>query len=70
MALKIDRYVFNSAFLLKLAFIFFLIGIHIGAYLAARSDGKQFGHVTFLGMYVVVIPMIVRKMKNDVKRVD
>ena len=70
MTLKIGRYVFNSAFLLKLAFIFFLIGIHVGAYLEARSEGKRFGHVAFLGMYVVVIPVIIRKMKNDVKRVD
>lgn len=67
--LKIGRYAFGSAFLLKLAFILFLIGIHIGAYLAARSEGERFGHVAFLGMYVVVIPLIVKRMKNDVKRV-
>jgi len=70
MTLKIGCYVFGSAFLLKPTLILFLIGVHIGAYLAARSEGKRFVHVAFLGICVVAIPLIIKNMKSDVKRVE
>lgn len=69
MTLRIGPYELGSSFLLKLAFVCFLIGIHIGTYLAARSEGKRFPHIAFLAIYLVIIPMIIRRMKGDIKRI-
>jgi hypothetical protein len=66
--LRIGRYIITGRVLLKFLFICFLVGLPIGASIAAHEDGQSAKWVPFIGLFVLagrIIQAVIADFKKD-----
>ena len=70
MKLKVGNWIIHEKALRKLAFVLFLIGIHIGVRIATKELYQRFSTLIFIVIYAIIIPRIFRNISDDIEQIN
>ena len=67
MKLKVGNWIIHEKALRKIAFVLFLIGIHIGVAVAAKEFYNNFSTSIFIIIHAIIIPQLLRNIGDDIE---
>ena len=65
--IKIGKFKITKKGILKIAFIFFILGMFIGAYIAAMNSGKQNSFILLSSVIIIpILYMLAPALKKEI----